>query len=78
MLRSRAVMLLAAVVAGGLFLAGLLLQGVTAALVLLVVAAGLVTLTRHTWPLLSSGQRVARAAIVAGVVAIAVVKLVNR
>lgn len=77
MLRSPAVVLLAAFAVGALFVAGLVVSGVTGALLLLVVAAVLAALSVQTWPTVRPQGRPVRVLVIAVVAAVAVTKLLR-
>ena len=77
MLASRPVTLLAAGAVGALFVAGLVVQGVGGALLVLLVAAILGVITAAAWPRIPANRRPLRLAIIGVVVLIAVVKLVQ-
>jgi hypothetical protein len=76
-LRSRLVNLLIAAAVGGAFLVGLLTTGALSVLVLLAVAAALVTLSAAAWPAIHPRGRRVRVLVVVLVLAIAAVKLVH-
>ena len=75
MRRSRLVNLLVAIVTGAAFLAGLLTQGVLAAVLLVVVAGFLFVLSRAAWPALPSRGRGLRVLVIIVVLLLAAVKL---
>lgn len=77
MRRSRLVNIAIAVVVGVVFLAGLLLSGPVGAVLLLVVAALLVTLSASTWQRIPSRGRGMRVLVVVAVLFIAGVKLAS-
>ena len=78
MRRDRSVALLAALVMAGLFIAGLAIHGATGGVLLLVVAAVLVTLSVGVWGQIRRRGRGPRLLIVAGVIALAVLKFAGR
>ena len=77
-MRSRLVNLIAAIAAGLVFLAGLIVSGVAGAVLLVAVAALLIVLSSSAWPSIPSRGRVVRVVIVAAVLAIAVIKIATR
>ena len=75
MRQSRLANLLVAIAVGIVFLVGLLLSGVTGAILLIAVAAFLVVLSSAAWPSLPAQGRRLRVLVVVVVIAIAIVKL---
>jgi hypothetical protein len=75
---SRLNLLLAALAVGALALAGLFFRGPIGGILLAVVVAILVFLSSATWPVLHTRGRVVRGLIIAGIAALAVVKLADR
>jgi hypothetical protein len=63
--------------AGGLFLAGLFLHGAVAGVLLLLVAAILITLTSRTWAGLHPRGRAARLVVLAMVLVVAATKFAS-
>jgi hypothetical protein len=77
MRRSRLANLLVAIVAGVVFLVGLLMSGAVGAVLLVAVAAFLVVLSSAAWPTIPSRGRVVRVLVVAAVLLIAVLKIAS-
>lgn len=77
MRQSRLITLVVAVVAGAVFLAGLLLSGPLGAVLLLAVAAFLITLSASAWPRIPSRGRGLRVLVVVVVLVLAGVKLAS-
>lgn len=66
-----------AIVAGVVFLTGLLLSGAVGAVLLLAVAVFLVVLSASAWPRIPSRGRGVRVLVVAAVLVLAMLKLAN-
>jgi hypothetical protein len=75
--QSRLVTLLVAVVAGVVFLTGLLMSGAVGAVLLLAVAAFLAVLSAAAWPRIPSRGRGVRVLVVVAVLVIAMLKLAS-
>lgn len=78
MRRSRGLALLLVIMIGGLSLAGLAVRGPVGGVLLLVVAAVLVTLSIGTWGQIRAQGRPVRILIATALVGIAIAKLANR
>jgi hypothetical protein len=76
-MQRRLLILLAALVVGGVFVAGLFIHGRIGGALLLVVDAVLIGMARVTWPHLRPQGRPLRLIVIAAVGVIAVVKLIH-
>jgi hypothetical protein len=76
LVQRRLVIVLAAALVGGIFVAGLFIHGRFGGALLLLTDAILIALARITWPHLPSRGRPIRLIIIAAIAAIAAVKLV--